>query len=205
MVPYALTYACVKLLTYGMLFWLPFFLTRKIQLPGETVGMLTATFPIGGIIGGSVSGWLSDRMKGNRSIVLMPMLALVIPLLIMFEFGTLDNYRIFYVIIPLMGVMNAGASNLMSSAVPADLAERSELKGLSEAKGTVTGILNGVGALGAASGGVLIGWLQTFDWSYVFLFLIAVSALATGLLTVIMVKDVRDMRAETQARKNLEL
>ena len=203
--PYALTYACVKLLTYGMLFWLPFFLTKKFNLTGETVGIMTATFAIGGITGGSLSGWLTDHMKGNRSIVLMPMLALTLPLLFLFEIGSNDTIWMFYVIIPLTGVMNAGASNLMSSAVPADLAERCETTGTEEAKGTVTGIMNGTGALGAASGGVLIGWLQTFGWNYVFMFLMAVSALAALLVTTIAIEDYRDMRKEENQKKVLEL
>ena len=202
--PYALTYACVKLLTYGMLFWLPYFLTKKIGLEGETVGVLTATFAIGGIIGGSLSGWLTDHMKGNRSVVLMPMLALTLPLLFMFEIGSADAVWLFFVIIPLTGVMNAGASNLMSSAVPADLAERCEATGTEEAKGTVTGIMNGTGALGAASGGVLIGWLQTFGWNYVFMFLMGVSALATLMVTTIVIEDYREMK-RSEEQKLLEL
>ena len=190
--PYSVTYACVKLLTYGMLFWLPFFLTRKVELPENVVGVLTASFAIGGILGGSLSGWLTDHLKGNRSVVLMPMLACTIPLIFLFEVGDASTSWIFFIIIPLTGIMNAGASNLMSSAVPADLAERSEANSTEEAKGTVTGILNGVGALGAAAGGVLIGWLQTYSWAYVFTFLIGVSATATTLLVIIMVADCRE-------------
>jgi sugar phosphate permease len=198
--PYSITYACVKLLTYGMLFWLPFFLTREVHLPENVVGVLTASFAIGGILGGSLSGWLTDHLKGNRSVVLMPMLACTIPLIFLFEVGDASTSWIFFIIIPLTGIMNAGASNLMSSAVPADLAERSEANSTEEAKGTVTGILNGVGALGAAAGGVLIGWLQTYSWTYVFTFLIGVSATATTLLVIIMVADCRE---EKRAKSKL--
>lgn len=201
MLPYALTYACVKLLTYGMLFWLPFFLIRKIKLNPDTVGVLTSTFAIGGILGGSLSGWLTDHMKGNRSIVLTPMLALTIPLIYLFETGTNETYWIFFVIVPLTGMMNAGASNLMSSAVPADLAERSEGTEAAEAKGTVTGILNGTGALGAAAGGVLIGWLQTYSWDYVFTFLIGVSTLGTLFLASVLVEDFKDFKVKTIENK----
>ena len=192
---YSLAFACVKLLLYGMLFWLPFFLSHRVHLTGHVIGMITAMFAVGGILGSSVGGWLSDQMKGYRSFVLMPMVGITIPLLLLFEVGSHEEtYWLFYIVIPIIGFMNAGASHLMCTAVAADLAEKCEAKRNDDAKATVTGIMNGVGSLGAAAGGILIGWLQTFSWDYVFFFLISVSTVATALLVVITLSEYRESK-----------
>lgn len=192
---YSLAFACVKLLLYGMLFWLPFFLSKMVHLTGDVIGLMTAMFAVGGILGSSVGGWLTDQMKGYRSFIIMPMVGITIPLLLLFELGSHEaTYWLFYIVIPIIGFMNAGASHLMCTAVAADLAEKSEAKRTDDAKATVTGIMNGVGSLGAATGGVLIGWLQTFSWDYVFFLLIGVSTVATGLLLAITVTECRESK-----------
>ena len=192
---YSVTFACTKVLLYGMLFWLPFFLTNRLSLTGDIVGLMTALFAIGGVLGSSVGGWVTDLVKGYRSFVLMPMVGVTIPLLFLFGIGANDtNLWLCYLIIPLLGFMNAGSSHLICTAVAADLAERSEMKRADDAKATVTGIMNGVGSLGAAAGGVLIGWLQTLCWDYVFAFLVSLSLLATVLLLIIMTTECRDAK-----------
>lgn len=76
---YALDFAFVKLLNYGMLFWLPYFLVNHLHVNGLQRGLVAASYDVGAVLGSALTGWASDRV-GSRPLVLAPMLTLSIPL-----------------------------------------------------------------------------------------------------------------------------
>lgn len=138
--------------------WLPFFISTQIGLSAMMMGVLTSTFDIGGVIGSIISGWISDRV-GSRTVVMVPMLMLSVPVFLMFRLGTRETYLIFFVLTPICGFLVGGASNIISSAVAADLAQNEEVQNDHEALATVTGIIDGTGGVGAALGLVVVRYM----------------------------------------------
>ena len=134
-----------------MMMWLPFFVSTQIGLTGLTMGALTSSFDAGGILGSVIAGRVTDKL-GSRTLIIVPMLILSVPVFGMFRLGSADNYWIFFLLTPICGFLVNGASNLISSAVAADLAENDKVKNNQEALATVAGIIDGTGGIGAAIG-----------------------------------------------------
>lgn len=172
----ALSYACVKLLHYGFVLWLPFYLSSIHQMEMTEIGLLATMYDLGGIFGSISAGFISDKIK-FRSIVVETMICIAVPLILIFRLISTEEKWAFYFIVPLIGMMIGGSANIISTAVAADLSIDVVMK---KPRATIVGIINGTGSLGAASGQILvisnqIGWLQSFSWSAVFLFLIGKS------------------------------
>jgi sugar phosphate permease len=167
---YAFGYACVKLLNYSFILWLPYYLHSEVKLQGEVLSALASLYSIGGIIGSVLAGHFSDKL-GYRSFVMLPMLAFGIPVMGLFRLGTPDTYWIYFILVPLAGMMTGGPANIIASAIAADLAQNPDIKAKGEALATVTGIIDGTGGFGAALGQTLIGLLATTSWDLVFVFL----------------------------------
>ena len=161
----ALCYGGVKLLNYGMMMWLPYYLIANFGMTKKDLGLLLSTYDLGGIAGSITGGWLSDKC-GKRAKVVAAMILLASPMMVCFRLVSPETSHLLYVVTPIMGFMVSGAANLISSTVSADLASDPA------AKATVIGIINGTGSMGAALGQILIGWLQGFSWNAVFGFLV---------------------------------
>lgn len=136
----------------------------------ELASFITSTYDFGGLFGTCISGYFSDKTE-KRVSVIANMLVFSIPILIFLSMMSIEEKAHLYIFIPLLGVLIQGATNVMSSAVSADLARDHSPHPKSDAKTTVIGIVNGVGVLGAALGQLLIGWIQTYGWVWVFVML----------------------------------
>ena len=74
-------------------------------------------------------------------------------------------------------------NNIITSAVAADLSSHPSVRGSSKSLGTVTGLINGCGALTASAGLLAVGPLQeNFGWSSVWIYLIVCTAAGTALM-----------------------
>lgn len=85
-----------------------------------TVGQATfliTFYDVGGIIGSSVVGWISDIIK-IRTLLVLIMLFLAIP--VMFIELVITNPNIFYFLVPMCGILLSGSANLISTAITAD-------------------------------------------------------------------------------------
>ena len=169
---YAVDFACVKLLNYGMLFWLPYFLVKHLKVDV----LVAASYDVGAFFGSAVTGWASDRV-GSRPLVLAPMLALSIPLFFCLNLvnpvNLGDSVWPCYILVPLLGWTVGASANVLYSAGAADLAKLQNNYGLPvESTATIAGIIDGTGSLGAGLGWLLIGFLVTPDvtnnWDKVF-------------------------------------
>ena len=69
-------------------------------------------------------------------------------------------------LIPLSGFLLGGPANLISSAIASDLGNHPTISGDSEALGTVTGIIDGTGSLGAAVGQYFVGALASVSYRF---------------------------------------
>ena len=90
----------------------------------------------------------------------------------------------------------------ISSAVAADLAQNPDLDNVDEALGTVTGIVDGTGGLGAAIGVLVMGLLSKVSWLSVFLFMIATGVLSIACLWGIAWRGVHKYR---QRRRDIAI
>ena len=170
---YAVDFAFVKLLNYGMLFWLPYFLVNHLHVDGLQRGLVAASYDVGAVFGSAVTGWASDRV-GSRPLVLAPMLTLSIPLFYCLRLG--KPVWPYFILLPLLGWTVGASANVLYSAGAADLAKLQNNYGLPvESTATIAGIIDGTGSLGAGLGWMLIGSLVTSDstnpWDPVFYFL----------------------------------
>lgn len=172
---YSLIYGCVKLLQYSFLMWLPFFIYNKLQLPEYTGGVLASLFDVGGIIGSIAIGWASDKLS-NRAYILFPLLVGTVPLLFSCSLASNDSLFLFYVLIPFLGLTIGSCGNLISSVIATDLGMTSEKE--YDAKATIVGLIDGTGGFGAATGQIVIGLLQNYSWTYVFVFIFFINILA---------------------------
>lgn len=124
------------------------------------------------------------------------MLMLSVPMLFIYG-NTGGNYKLNAALMCLTGVLIGGPSNLISSAISADLGRQSALSANSEALATVTGIVDGTGSVGAAIGQFLVPEINTHSgWKPVFYFLMVMTFMSfICLLVPIVIKFVRARRA----------
>lgn len=81
---YSLCYACLKMINYSFLFWLPFYLSNAFGWKEEVADEISIWYDVGGIIGGIIGGFVSDLIK-KRSIVIFVLLTFAIPSLFIFS------------------------------------------------------------------------------------------------------------------------
>uniref|UniRef100_A0A8C5HUF5 Sugar phosphate exchanger 3 n=1 Tax=Gouania willdenowi TaxID=441366 RepID=A0A8C5HUF5_GOUWI len=148
--PYSLAYACLKLVNYSFFFWLPFYLSNNYKWKEAEADRLSVWYDVGGIIGATVQGLISDLM-GKRAPVLALSLALAMGALVGYSRSPNDQV-INAVLLATTGFFIGGPSGMISSAISADLGRQEAVRGSQEALATVTGIVDGTGSIGAAAG-----------------------------------------------------
>ncbi|XP_013392558.1 sugar phosphate exchanger 3 [Lingula anatina] len=198
-IPYSLSYACLKLVNYSFFFWLPFYLAVHFNWPDTTADDLSIWYDVGGIIAGIVGGLISDIMK-KRSPVVVFMLILALPSLFIYSKSPKDLYWNGF----LMGVTGffiGGPANLISSAISADLGRQGPVQGNKEALATVAGIVDGTGSVGAAIGQILVPVIQVHtSWQWVFYFFIVMTALTVVCILPLLKNEIMSMRCCQQRR-----
>ena len=143
----SLTLAGVKMITYALSLWLPFYLETNFDMTTTIIGSLAFSFDMGGLVGTIAAGALADWVK-MRVVVVFGMVFCGLPLL--FWFQQTETEALLFVIITCLGIMFAGSYNMIAVVIAQDLAEQTT------AKATVLGIVNGTGSLGAAVGQVMV-------------------------------------------------
>ena len=186
---YSMDYAAIKMLNYGMMFWLPYYLDNHVGLSFLEISCVSAMFDVGAIAGSGPVGWMTDRL-GSRVLMVTPLLLLALPIFFCFQFGTHDIFWIYFILVPGIGLTVSTASNIISGAGAADLARSDSVTdNKSEALATVTGIMDGTGAFGAACGTFIMGAISS--WTVVFYFLMGVNAIAAIMLLPYTIRDIR--------------
>ncbi|EXC02073.1 Putative glycerol-3-phosphate transporter 4 [Morus notabilis] len=183
-IPFALCLFFSKLVAYTFLYWLPFYLTQT-EIGGEYVsvksaGNLSTLFDVGGIIGGILAGFISDKLRARATTAASFMYASIPSMLLYRTYGGI-SHSVNIMLMMIAGLFVNGPYALITTAVSADLGTHSSLRGDSRALATVTSIIDGTGSVGAALGPLLTGFLSTKGWDAVFLMLM-LGALIAGLL-----------------------
>jgi OPA family glycerol-3-phosphate transporter-like MFS transporter 3 len=201
-VPYALSYMCLKLANYAMFFWLPFYLSHsKAEAKGTAtnIDVISSSFDYGQIMGGFFAGWISDRLRTRAPVVVVMLLMSSVALLSFFALGA-PSVGLLVVMIPVTGFLLGGPANMISSAIAADLG--SSVQGSGKALATVTGIIDGTGSLGAAVGQYLVfvlancgtgsgGSGEHCTWTPVFIMLVGCTLCAALFISRMCLRDCR--------------
>uniref|UniRef100_A0A452HRH8 Sugar phosphate exchanger 3 n=1 Tax=Gopherus agassizii TaxID=38772 RepID=A0A452HRH8_9SAUR len=187
---YSLAYACLKLVNYSFFFWLPFYLSENFGWKEAEADRLSIWYDVGGIVGGTIQGLISDMLQ-KRAPVLAISLLLAIGSL--FGYSRSPNSKpINAFIMAITGFFIGGPSNMISSAISADLGRQELVRGNSEALATVTGIVDGTGSIGAAVGQYLVSLIQdNLGWMWVFYFFILMTSSTILFISPLLVREIR--------------
>ena len=195
-VNYALAYACCKMVNYSLFFWLPYYLDQGLDIRSSKANELSNLYDAGQVVGGWLAGAISDRMYQRRSPTMVVCLFLSIGSLFFLRAVHRHDVVSLAVTLAATGFFFGGPANIISSAVAADLGQHPAVSGDAKAESTVTGIVDGTGAVGAALGQVLVAAVSDhWGWHAVFTMLMIATALAVVCILQMLVNDVRWLRA----------
>ncbi|XP_004714090.1 sugar phosphate exchanger 3 [Echinops telfairi] len=188
-IPYSLAYACLKLVNYSFFFWLPFYLSKNFKWKEAEADQLSIWYDVGGIIGGTLQGFISDLLQ-KRAPVLALSLLLATGSLVGYSRSP-NSKSINALLMAVTGFFIGGPSNMISSAISADLGRQEQIRGSSEALATVTGIIDGTGSIGAAAGQYLVSLIQDkLGWMWVFYFFILMTSCTIVFILPLVVREV---------------
>lgn len=171
----------------------------------KTAGNLSTLFDVGGIAGGILAGYISDRLKA-RAITAATFMYAAIPSMLLYQkYGSISETTNILLMM-LAGLCVNGPYALITTAVSADLGTHSSLRGDSRALATVTAIIDGTGSIGAALGPLLTGYLSTKGWGAVFVMLCVGAAIAGLLLSRLVLQEFHERVLEQRVSRagNLE-
>ncbi|XP_059789211.1 sugar phosphate exchanger 3 isoform X2 [Balaenoptera ricei] len=196
---YSLAYACLKLVNYSFFFWLPFYLSNNFGWKEAEADRLSIWYDVGGIIGGTLQGFISDVLQ-KRAPVLALSLLLAIGSLVGYSRSPNDK-SINALLMAVTGFFIGGPSNMISSAISADLGRQELIQGSSEALATVTGIVDGTGSVGAAVGQYLVSLIQdNLGWMWVFYFFILMTSCTILFISPLIVREMCYLMQRRQTR-----
>ncbi|XP_064228956.1 sugar phosphate exchanger 3 isoform X2 [Aotus nancymaae] len=111
-----------------------------------------------------------------------------------------DKLSIWYDVGGIIGFFIGGPSNMISSAISADLGRQELIQGSSEALATVTGIVDGSGSIGAAVGQYLVSLIRDkLGWMWVFYFFILMTSCTIVFISPLIVKEIFSLMRRRQA------
>lgn len=176
-ITYSICLSLSKLICYSFIMWLPYYL-NIIGYSQSTANNLSTIYDIGGIVGGILTGYISDKIHA-RGITCMMMLIITVPVLYLYMIVATYSELINSIVMFVLGITTIGPYTLVSSAVSADLGSHAILHGNNKAMATVTGIIDGVGSIGGALSGVLCSYVGShYGWNNVLYMLCIIAACA---------------------------
>lgn len=153
-----------KLVAYTFLFWLPDYLI-SVDYDKSVAGYLSAWFDVGGIVGGILAGYLSDRTR-KPAIISVVSMVLCMPILFSYRSVSGDHVGGMFLnafVMAITGAFVNGPYALITTAVSADLGSHPQLGNDASALATVTGIVDGMGSAGAALCGVTVSLIARIN------------------------------------------
>lgn len=171
-------YFCVKLVRYVFLFWLPLYMTQRLNYgPGEA-GYTSSAFELIGFAGVLLAGYASDHIAGSRRFPVGTIMMFVLALACWLHPELASQGRWGNIAgIGLIGMTAFGSDVLMSGAGVQDCVRK-------EVAGTAGGYANAIGSMGQVLSPYVASWISTrFGWDQVFYVLVFVAATGGALLS----------------------
>ena len=180
---YGGSYFFMKFIRYALLFWLPYYLSTTLGYAADLAASVASAFELGGIFGVIAIGVISDRTRvlSRAGLSLLSLLGLAAALFLYVRVAG-SSVLANGCVIALIGALLFGPDALLSGAAAQDA-------GGPRAAAMATGMVNGVGSLGAILEGFAVprasrawGWQALFPM-LILLSLGAAAALAPVVLT----------------------
>ena len=164
--------------------WTPTYLFEVGKAAGEKNGaweaiVKSAIFPAAGIIASLTAGRVSDRFgPGKRAPVMVVSLCATVIAILFLAHGGVHSMTMAALGVGVSGLFLLGPYSLLGGAITLDVAG-------TRATATATGIIDGVGYIGASLAGVTIGGVaQKYGWARAIDVLALVAAVAAALSAV---------------------
>lgn len=172
------SYFFLKLTRYFFWNWAPFYMERVLHYDKVHARWVPLAFEVGGVLGATTIGWVSDRfLKGRR----MPAAVASTLLLgvVLWSYGSISAQGVLpnVVILVVFGFFLFGPDAIVSATAAQDL-------GGPRAAAIAAGVINGLGSVGQiASGKLAPDAASVSDWGGVFRMLGVFTAVSALILT----------------------
>jgi len=178
---YGSSYFFIKFIRYALALWLPYYLANTLHYAGDHAGYISVAFEFGGIPGVIAIGTFSDRTR-RFSRPLLSAMSLVGLALALLLFWRLEQGGVWANVLSLalIGTLLYAPDSLLSGAAAQDAADP-------RAAGSATGMVNGIGSIGALLVGLTLPQLSKhFGWGVLFPVLGAMAFCAALALTPVL-------------------
>jgi OPA family sugar phosphate sensor protein UhpC-like MFS transporter len=168
-------YFCVKFVRYAFMFWLSTYLVTVLGFRPDKAGYMNVVLPLAGFLGAVAGGYASDYLFGSRRAPVSTIMLVGLAVAVFFYSRVAADPWLGPLGLGAIGFMTFGPDTLVSATSAMDFGSR---RGAS----TAAGFINGMGSIGAAIQGVLVGYLaHRAGWQAVFSLLIVLSLVAAAI------------------------
>jgi len=185
-------YFFIKPTRYAILFWGPLYVSESLGTGMANSAFVNAAFFLAGPLSVLAGGYASDKIFQSRRMPYSIISMFILSLLLFFfdDMASVHSSLVLAGLLFCVGFLIYGPDSLVSATAAIDFGTR---KGAS----TASGIINGMGSVGAIIGGTIPGFFKdTWGWDGVFIFLSA-SVLIAGLLMLPKWNALPDTAAKT--------
>jgi len=172
-------YFFLKPTRYAILFWGPLFISDTLGTGMVESAFVNAAFFLAGPLSVLAGGYASDKLFGSRRMPYAAVSMILLSVLLFFfnDLASMHSMTVSAIILFLAGFLIYGPDSLVSATAAVDF-------GTSKGASTASGVINGMGSIGAIVGGTIPGFFKaTWGWDGVFV-LMAGSVLIAGLLMI---------------------
>ncbi len=172
-------YFFLKPTRYAILFWGPIYISETLGTGMAESALVSVSFFLAGPLSVLAAGYASDKLFQSRRMpyAVISMLLLAVVLFFFNDVAAVESKWVTAGLLFLVGFLIFGPDSLVSATAAVDFGTR---KGAS----TASGMINGMGSIGAVAGGTIPGFFKdTWGWDGVFIFM-AISVLLAGLLMI---------------------
>ena len=172
-------YFFLKPTRYAILFWGPLYISESLGTGMAESAFINSAFFLAGPLSVLAAGYASDKIFQSRRMPYSVISLFTLAILLFFfnDLASVNSSMVSAGLLFLVGFLIYGPDSLVSATAAIDFGTR---KGAS----TASGIINGMGSVGAIAGGTIPGFFKdSWGWDGVFMFLSA-SVLIASLLMI---------------------
>eukprot|EP01064_Diplonema_japonicum_P027263 TRINITY_DN3916_c5_g1_i1.p1 TRINITY_DN3916_c5_g1~~TRINITY_DN3916_c5_g1_i1.p1 ORF type:complete len:458 (+),score=51.10 TRINITY_DN3916_c5_g1_i1:65-1375(+) len=191
--PVAIAHFCEKIIRYTLLFWLPYYLTKRLAYDEVISGFASTAFDVGGVFGSIASGFVADGWYNGNRRTTTSTIFLALAGMSLLPFALFPDLFSQYLILPvitcfLVGFFLLGFDSLLTGAVIQDIATRA---GMSAHVSAISGVIGGSGSFGSIIQGVMTTSITAHaSWERLWQFLFFLVSMACLSLTPAIRKEV---------------
>ncbi len=171
-------YFFIKPTRYAILFWGPLYISESLGTGMAESAFVNSAFFLAGPFSVLAAGYASDKIFQSRRMpyCVISMFALAILLFFFNDLASVHSSLVSAGLLFSVGFLIYGPDSLVSATAAVDFGTR---KGAS----TASGVINGIGSIGAIAGGTIPGFFKdSWGWDGVFMFLSASVLIASILM-----------------------